>query len=187
MGSIPGSGRSPGIGNGNPLQYSFLGNPTERSLLSIRLHRGGHDWRNLAHTCTLHAKIPFIDCLSFSLSLSHPSAVLSRITSLHKAKQPPKTQQNPQSRKIPKSLAIEFLSQNLLLGKLKLRQPLNLKMHTACLRRIHNIWNSCTWSWMERRSFRNQHPVLCGKNLFPHKSLMAWTKDGKVLSLEDHH
>ena len=27
MGSIPGSGRSPGGGNGNPLQYSCLGNP----------------------------------------------------------------------------------------------------------------------------------------------------------------
>ena len=26
---IPGSGRSPGEGNGNPLQYSCLGNPTE--------------------------------------------------------------------------------------------------------------------------------------------------------------
>ena len=24
--SIPGSGRSPGVGNGNPLQYSCLGN-----------------------------------------------------------------------------------------------------------------------------------------------------------------
>ena len=28
LGSIPGSGRSPGEGNGNPLQYSCLGNPT---------------------------------------------------------------------------------------------------------------------------------------------------------------
>ena len=27
-GSIPGSGRSPGEGNGNPFQYSCLGNPT---------------------------------------------------------------------------------------------------------------------------------------------------------------
>ena len=26
---IPGSGRSPGEGNGNPLQYSCLGNPTD--------------------------------------------------------------------------------------------------------------------------------------------------------------
>ena len=29
-GSIPGVGRSPGEENGNPLQYSCLGNPTER-------------------------------------------------------------------------------------------------------------------------------------------------------------
>ena len=28
--SIPGSGRSPGEGNGNPLQYSCLGNPMNR-------------------------------------------------------------------------------------------------------------------------------------------------------------
>ena len=30
MGSIPGSGRSPGEGNGNPLQYSYLRNPMDR-------------------------------------------------------------------------------------------------------------------------------------------------------------
>ena len=30
MGSIPGSGRSPGGGNGNPLQYSCLKNPMDR-------------------------------------------------------------------------------------------------------------------------------------------------------------
>ena len=30
VGSIPGSGRSPGEGNGNPLQYACLGNPTDR-------------------------------------------------------------------------------------------------------------------------------------------------------------
>ena len=29
LGSIPGSGRSPGEGNGNPLQYSFLENPMD--------------------------------------------------------------------------------------------------------------------------------------------------------------
>ena len=29
-GSIPGSGRSPGEGNGNPFQYSCLGNPMDR-------------------------------------------------------------------------------------------------------------------------------------------------------------
>ena len=31
-GSIPGLGRSPGEGNGTPLQYSCLENPMERSL-----------------------------------------------------------------------------------------------------------------------------------------------------------
>ena len=30
IGSVPGSGRSPGGGNGNPLQYSYLGNPMDR-------------------------------------------------------------------------------------------------------------------------------------------------------------
>ena len=30
LGSIPGSGRSPREGNGNPLQYSYLENPMDR-------------------------------------------------------------------------------------------------------------------------------------------------------------
>ena len=30
MGSIPGSGRSPGEGNGSPFQYSCLGNPIDK-------------------------------------------------------------------------------------------------------------------------------------------------------------
>ena len=30
LGSIPGSGRSPGEGNGNPLRYSCLENPMDR-------------------------------------------------------------------------------------------------------------------------------------------------------------
>ena len=32
LGLIPGSGRSPGEGNGNPLQYSCLGNPMDKFL-----------------------------------------------------------------------------------------------------------------------------------------------------------
>ena len=38
-GSIPGSGRSPGEGNGNPLQYSCLGNSTGRGALQATVHR----------------------------------------------------------------------------------------------------------------------------------------------------
>ena len=33
IGSIPGLGRSPGGGNGNPLQYSCLENPMDREAL----------------------------------------------------------------------------------------------------------------------------------------------------------
>ena len=35
---IPGSGRSPGGGNGNPLQYSFLGNPMDRGPQQAIVH-----------------------------------------------------------------------------------------------------------------------------------------------------
>ena len=38
-GSIPGSGRSPGEGNGNPLQYSCLENPTDRGAWWATVHQ----------------------------------------------------------------------------------------------------------------------------------------------------
>ena len=37
--SIPGSGRSPGEGNGNPLQYSCLENPMDRGVWRATVHR----------------------------------------------------------------------------------------------------------------------------------------------------
>ena len=37
-GSIPGLGRSPGEGNGNPLQYSRLENPTDRGAWQATVH-----------------------------------------------------------------------------------------------------------------------------------------------------
>ena len=46
LGSIPGSGRSPGEGNGNPLQYSCLENPTDRGAWQATVHgvtRVGHN------------------------------------------------------------------------------------------------------------------------------------------------
>ena len=39
LGSIPGSGRSPGEGNGNPLQYSCLENPMDRGAWQATVHR----------------------------------------------------------------------------------------------------------------------------------------------------
>ena len=46
MGSVPGSGRSPGEGNANPLQYSCLENPMDRGAWQATVHgvaRVGHD------------------------------------------------------------------------------------------------------------------------------------------------
>ena len=37
-GSILGPGRSPGEGDGNPLQYSCLGNPMDRGAWRARVH-----------------------------------------------------------------------------------------------------------------------------------------------------
>ena len=38
LGLIPGTGRSPGEGNGNPLQYSCLGNPMDRGVWWATVH-----------------------------------------------------------------------------------------------------------------------------------------------------
>ena len=37
-GSVPGLGRSPGEGNGNPLQYSYLGNLMDRGARWATVH-----------------------------------------------------------------------------------------------------------------------------------------------------
>ena len=39
VGSIPGSGRSPGEGHGNPLQYSYLENPMNRGVWWATVNR----------------------------------------------------------------------------------------------------------------------------------------------------
>ena len=46
-GSIPGSGRSPAEGNGNLLQYSSLGNPTDRGAWLATVHGGAKSWTQL--------------------------------------------------------------------------------------------------------------------------------------------
>ena len=40
---IPGSGRFPGVGNGNPLQYCCLENPMNRGVWWASLQRVRHD------------------------------------------------------------------------------------------------------------------------------------------------
>ena len=47
-GSIPGSGRSPGEGNGYSLQYSWLGNPVDRGTWQTRVHGVTKSWTRLS-------------------------------------------------------------------------------------------------------------------------------------------
>ena len=46
-GLTPGSGRSPGEGNGNPLQYSCLENPVDREAWQAAVHGVGKSWTQL--------------------------------------------------------------------------------------------------------------------------------------------
>ena len=55
MDSVPGLGRSPGGGNGNPLQYSCLENPMDRGAWQVHSPQGckESDTTEVArHTCT---------------------------------------------------------------------------------------------------------------------------------------
>ena len=45
--SIPGSGRSPGTGNGNPLQYSCMENPMDRGAWWATVHGVSKNWTRL--------------------------------------------------------------------------------------------------------------------------------------------
>ena len=48
LGSIPGSGRSPEAGNGNPLQYPCLGNPMDRGAWRATVHWVAMSWTRMS-------------------------------------------------------------------------------------------------------------------------------------------
>ena len=51
LGSIPGSGRSPGGGHSGPLQYSCLKNPMDRGAWKAMIHRVSESWTQLKQLC----------------------------------------------------------------------------------------------------------------------------------------
>ena len=53
-GSIPGSGRSPGEGNGTPLQYPYLENPMDREAWWATVHGVEKSWTRLSNFTSLH-------------------------------------------------------------------------------------------------------------------------------------
>ena len=44
VGSVPGSGRAPDVGNGNPLQYSCLKNSIDREAWQATVHGVAKNW-----------------------------------------------------------------------------------------------------------------------------------------------
>ena len=70
VGSIPGLGRSPGGGHGNPLQYSCLENPIDRGAWQATVHgvaKSQTGLSNLAHA--MYLSTPFL------LGLAKPSVI----------------------------------------------------------------------------------------------------------------
>ena len=64
-GSIPGLGRSPGEGNGNPLQYSCLGNSIPGGLWSMGSQRVRHD------NDLIHISLSGLTVAPFHLRMGH--------------------------------------------------------------------------------------------------------------------
>ena len=58
IGSIPGLGRSPGGGHGNPLQYSCLENPTDRGAQRAMVHRVAKSQTQLKQLSTQTRAMP---------------------------------------------------------------------------------------------------------------------------------
>ena len=65
-GSIPGLGRSPGVGNGTPLQYSRLQNPMDRGAWEATVHGITKSWTQLKQL-SMHK---VINCLNLNVVMS---------------------------------------------------------------------------------------------------------------------
>ena len=55
MGLIPGLGRSPGEGSGNPFQYSCLGNPMDRGTWWAIVHGVTKSWMDRTEHARVHS------------------------------------------------------------------------------------------------------------------------------------
>ena len=69
LGSIPGSGRSPGEGNGNPFQYSCLENPMDGGAWWATVHGVAKSQTWLSNFTSLHKYLSFIRKVGMQISL----------------------------------------------------------------------------------------------------------------------
>ena len=72
LSSIPGLGRSPGGGHGNPLQYSCLKNPMIRGVWQTTVH---NDKFHACHSCLGESKSPY---RSLNWGLSPVTGILTK-------------------------------------------------------------------------------------------------------------
>ena len=87
MGSIPGLGRSSGEGNGNPLQYSCLGNPIDRGAWWATVHGVAEIWTQLSNKTTVSLSSskksgPLVDFSLDGRSVSIPRPITSKLEDL---------------------------------------------------------------------------------------------------------
>ena len=66
--SFPGSGISPGVENGNPLQYSCLGNPVDRGAWRATVYGVAKSWTQLKGLSTHTHKENTKDLSQYSVS-----------------------------------------------------------------------------------------------------------------------
>ena len=77
-GLIPGSGRSPGERNGNPLQYSCVENSMDGEAWSATVHGLAKSWTRLSDFTLLQTMVKEIKIMVTSFKRSHaPTATLS--------------------------------------------------------------------------------------------------------------
>ena len=67
LGSIPGSGKSPGEGNGNPLQYSCLENPTDRRIWQATVHAVAR----VRHDLATREREDSVECAAVTRDIGH--------------------------------------------------------------------------------------------------------------------
>ena len=76
VGSVPGSGRSPAVGKGNPLLYACLENPVDRGAWQATTHGVAKSWTRLStHSLILETRFmwPHFDDTSLVLLLYFPT------------------------------------------------------------------------------------------------------------------
>ena len=59
-GSIPGSGKSPGVGHGNPLQYCCLENSMYRGAWEATMHGVTKNWTQLGTHAYINVKLTIL-------------------------------------------------------------------------------------------------------------------------------